>query len=493
MNGGAYNALLNGTSKTLAATAGVMTILSYVATAVISATIAVEYLFSFLEHALGESVSFSFSDFVIPAAILILFLFAILVISGVKDSAKVASSIFVAHILTLAGFIIFSIVYLIMNHDASFFSHNSDVTSNLIIENGGIAKTLFLAFSASLLGVSGFKSSSNFVEEQEKGVFKKTLRNMLIGVLIFNPLIAFLVLNILPFDQIVAAKDFLLADAAFEIGGGSLLGLIAIDAFLVLCGAVLTSYVGLTGLVNRMALDECLPNFLLKENKKGSHPRIIISFFLLSTSILLITGGKLLSLAGVYTISFLGVMTLFALGNLILRQTRTELKRPFSAPILYVILAFTATFVGLIGNIIIDVNNIYYFLIYFLPSIFFVYAIVYKKDILRSLIKVFSGYEPVRKELELMYNHSTQSEFFVFIHHVNRIYPILNYINRNENGWNITIVTCKGKSGEDSDKIKEYIPKIQNAGVFPHFNINFEYIDKNFPLKQLIGLRKKRT
>src|SRR5581483_4707757 len=33
VNGGAYNCLLNGTSKTVAATAGVMTILSYVATA----------------------------------------------------------------------------------------------------------------------------------------------------------------------------------------------------------------------------------------------------------------------------------------------------------------------------------------------------------------------------------------------------------------------------------------------------------------------------
>ena len=37
INGGAYNCLLNGTSKIVAAVAGVMTFLSYVATAVISA------------------------------------------------------------------------------------------------------------------------------------------------------------------------------------------------------------------------------------------------------------------------------------------------------------------------------------------------------------------------------------------------------------------------------------------------------------------------
>ena len=43
VNGGAYNCLLNATSKKFAAVAGVMTILSYTATAVISAKVGVEY------------------------------------------------------------------------------------------------------------------------------------------------------------------------------------------------------------------------------------------------------------------------------------------------------------------------------------------------------------------------------------------------------------------------------------------------------------------
>src|SRR5690606_5646066 len=44
VNGGAYNCLLNGTSKVIAAIAGDMTFLSYVATAVISAKVSMEYL-----------------------------------------------------------------------------------------------------------------------------------------------------------------------------------------------------------------------------------------------------------------------------------------------------------------------------------------------------------------------------------------------------------------------------------------------------------------
>ena len=44
LNGGAYNCLLNSTSKLTASLAACMTILSYIATAVISAKTAVEYL-----------------------------------------------------------------------------------------------------------------------------------------------------------------------------------------------------------------------------------------------------------------------------------------------------------------------------------------------------------------------------------------------------------------------------------------------------------------
>jgi len=41
---------------------------------------------------------------------------------------------------------------------------------------------LFFGFSAAMLGISGFESSANFVEEQKKGIFPKTLRNMWLAV-----------------------------------------------------------------------------------------------------------------------------------------------------------------------------------------------------------------------------------------------------------------------------------------------------------------------
>ncbi|GIS62691.1 MAG: hypothetical protein CM1200mP2_49160 [Planctomycetaceae bacterium] len=162
-----------------------------------------------------------------------------------------------------------------------------------------------------MLGISGFESSANFVEEQEPGSFPKTLRNMWIAVSILNPSMAFLTLAVLPVEEVGFHKDHLLAHLGDVTAGGWLKLLISVDAALVLSGAVLTSYVGVTGLVHRMTLDRCLPQFLLKKNKRfGTTHRIIIAFFILAVSVLVVTGGALEALAGVYTLSFLSVMVL---------------------------------------------------------------------------------------------------------------------------------------------------------------------------------------
>src|SRR3954452_16629450 len=71
LNGGAYNVLLNTTSKTNASVAACLTILSYMATAVISASEAMQYL-----HSLIGSVH------VITATIILLTVFMVLVIMG---------------------------------------------------------------------------------------------------------------------------------------------------------------------------------------------------------------------------------------------------------------------------------------------------------------------------------------------------------------------------------------------------------------------------
>jgi hypothetical protein len=47
--------------------------------------------------------------------------------------------------------------------------------------------------------------------------------------------------------------------------------------------------------------------------------------------VLFVTGGDLIALAGVYTFSFLAVMGLFGIGNLLLKFKRKKLPRPEKA------------------------------------------------------------------------------------------------------------------------------------------------------------------
>lgn len=148
LNGGAYNALLNTTSKFMASFAATLTILSYMATAVISANEAIHYI-----HHLIPSLP------IIITTIGLLALFALLTIGGITESAKVAIGIFLFHLtslLVLTGFIGY---YLFQNGIGTLFENWS-----LPSREGGIITAIFFGFSASMLGVSGFESSANFVE-----------------------------------------------------------------------------------------------------------------------------------------------------------------------------------------------------------------------------------------------------------------------------------------------------------------------------------------
>ena len=104
LNGGAYNVLLNTTSKSNASLAACLTILSYMATAVLSASEAMNYL-----HSIFPVFS------VIIATMVLLFLFLLLTIWGIGESSIVAIVIFITHLAVLLLLIGSGIYYLINN------------------------------------------------------------------------------------------------------------------------------------------------------------------------------------------------------------------------------------------------------------------------------------------------------------------------------------------------------------------------------------------
>lgn len=482
LNGGAYNALLNTTSKSTASLAATLTLLSYMATAVISASEAMHYV-----HSIWRLLP------VVIATILLLSVFMGLSIMGIGESAKVATGIFIFHLFSLVLLSFFCATFLFKNGFDIFIANYE------LPLKGGIKEALFFGFAAAMLGISGFESSANFVEEQADGVFPKTLRNMWIVVSIFNPLMAFLALAIIPVSDVANNQEALLAFMGGEAGGSWLSSLISIDAALVLSGAVLTAYVGVSGLLERMTLDRILPNFLLKRNRRGAPYRIIIMFFLLCVSILLITRGELAALAGVYTISFLLVMVLFGLGNVLLKLKRRRLPRPERASPLAILLAVAAVIVAIIGNAIMNPPYLGVFLEYFIPAFLLVGIMLNRTRLLRMLLELIKWlFKPIqrfvdnsnRKILDVIDDINAQEfVFFTNDDDVAILNQVMLYITKNEHTRKLKIVSVLEKGEHAPKRLKSDIGVLDRE--YPEIDIEFIEIEGTFGPKIIRELSKK--
>jgi len=489
LNGGAYNALLNTTSKPMASLAAALTLLSYMATAVISASEAMHYL-----HSITPALP------LIPATIVVLALFMGITIMGIGESSIVAMCIFIFHLVSLIILVGAILFFLLHNGLATFYANNSHPPMH-----GSLTMAIFWGFSAAMLGISGFESSANFVEEQQKGVFPKTLRNMWVAVSVFNPLMAFLALAVVPIPEVSLHETDLLSHMGHISGGNWLATLISVDAVLVLSGAVLTSFVGVTGLIERMTLDRILPAFFLKKNVRGSSYRIIILFFLLSVSILMITHGKVQALAGVYTISFLSVMGLFAIGNILLKIKRRRLPRPERATWIAVFLAIGAVLVALVGNIIKkpmpgEHANFTIFAEYFIPTIIFVGIMLNRIALLEALLKFIEYlFVPILKFVSktntriLHTIDRIQEQEFVFFtrgDNIANLNKVLLYIQGNEHTKKIKIVTVNPERQEElSERLRKDIEFLDRE--YPDITIEFIDLEGTFAPELIENLSKE--
>ncbi len=567
LNGGAYNALLNTTSKSRASMAACLTLLSYMATAVISAIEAMHYV-----HSLWDGLNVKIATVVLLAG------FAGLTIVGITESAKVAIGIFLFHLATLGLLIIVGLIWILGSGNSQLaenFKADEPIRRQMVVKDSMLEDSskdpatgdteptrtnqatagegvqaavtqlqdgrlpaslkrylsgkgieidgetvrpvddgegrrwalgddglevladkensmlvvltrtslwtaLFFGFCAAMLGISGFESSANFVEEQEPGVFPKTLRNMWWAVSILNPTMALLTLAVLPVAEVGFHKDHLLAHLGDVTAGEWLKILISIDAALVLSGAVLTSYVGVTGLVRRMTLDRCLPQFLLKENRSfGTTDRIIIGFFILAVSVLVVTGGELEALAGVYTLSFLGVMALFAAGNMLLKIKRERLPRPTRAPWPYVIVGTIAVVGALVGIAVDHPDYFMVFLSYFFPTLAVVLMMLWRVSLLATVLGILThctnwisgSLHGIEKSLKAKIDeiNSQQVVFFTRGDMADNLRRAVEYVRDNEHTNKIKVVTVVENVSEIPEKLEDDLKVLDEA--FPEIDL----------------------
>ena len=493
LNGGAYNALLNTTSKYRASVAACLTILSYMATAVLSAHHAMHYVFNLLPGHAGNGGSNGWP--LMAATVGLLAVFMVLTIIGITESSRVAIGIFITHLLSLSLLLVVGIVYVLANGPALLWENLEAPAPG----GHGLLLALFFGFSAAMLGVSGFESSANFVEEQARGVFPKTLRNMWIAVTLINPLMALLALALVPIAEVETHKEALLAHMGNTSGGDWLSWLISINAALVLSGAVLTSYVGVNGLVRRLTLDRCLPQFLLKTNRRGTTHRIIIFFFLLTVSILLITRGKVMTLATVYTLSFLSVMVLFGVGNVLLKVRRAKLPRPTRAPWPVVLFGIGAVLAALMGNVIEKKNDLPVFLAYFIPAMAIITIMLARIAILKGCLFVvrrasatlyrFTGglTQVIRNKITEI--NAQQVVFFTRGDNIANLNNAVLYVQRNEHTNRIKVVTVLAGDEKAPPKLKKDLQFLDEA--YPQIEIELVEVEGKFSPKLIAELSRQ--
>lgn len=283
LNGGTYALLINTSTKAVAASAACLSILAYIATGVVSAVTACNYLHAVLPDLINVPV----------AACCLLALFAFIVGMGLRESAGVATVICAIHVGTLILLLALGFVYVLFNDlgelPANFQLPFPSVTitgtdnvggdgglkgagdvggSEEDVLPGSMWTALLFGFAAGILGVSGFETSAQYIESQKPGVFLLTLKYMQQAVCVFNPLLSLLSIAVLPVPVVVAYSETVLEQVAHVMGNwlqaalglGPISGIdssidlgrflriwVSLDAFVVLSGAVLTAYVGIDG------------------------------------------------------------------------------------------------------------------------------------------------------------------------------------------------------------------------------------------------------
>jgi hypothetical protein len=199
-----------------------------------------------------------------------------------------------------------------------------------------------------------------------------------------------------------------------------------------------------------------MPAFFLKRNKRGSSYRIILLFFLLNISVLFITNGKVVVLAGVYTISFLSVMALFVIGNIFLKIRRSKLPRPEHAGWISLMIALTGVVIALIGNIKMDPegdmpSNFAVFMDYFIPTITFVVIMLNRTALLVVVMKIIHYVvDPFVKNVKkadiniiktIIRIRSQEFVFFTKGDNIVNLNKVMLYILRNEQTKKVKIVS----------------------------------------------------
>jgi len=242
---------------------------------------------------------------------------------------------------------------------------------------------------------------------------------------------------------------------AQRVSGPLLANIVAIDALLVLSGSVLTSFVGVVGLVQRMSGDRCLPELFGTLNSfRGTPHWTILSFFCVCASMCIVMKGEITKLGAVYSLAFLTVMALFAFCGVYMKYKRPTLPREIDTPIPQFILGFMLVSCAFVGVVFLHPEMIKYFAAYYFMTVLCVMVafmriplfmsflwIVSKSPKAQSVLACFVDEEPRQWIMEQISNlWSLSVIYFTKTSDLAQLNRALRYIEENEEARHVRIV-----------------------------------------------------
>ncbi|TEB34238.1 amino acid permease [Coprinellus micaceus] len=388
ISGAPYTYLLNVSTKTLAVVGSSMLVLDFAATSIVSSATAAEYL-------AGE-VSLPFPAWVLAAMVLVLF--TIVSLCGVRESARIALTVLSAHVLTMTSLIIASAVHWGRTGNDQLKANWHQGTSEHSSSPASIIKQVYFGVCLGMLGLTGFECTPSYISRIKDGRFPAVFRNLHYPAIIFNTLLMILVIATIPLDIIRGGANVL--SVLGEMVAGKWLRIwVVCDAFIVLCGGVLTGILSACELLEQLSRHRVLPSFFLKLTSHTKAPYVsVFTFAAFCALIYATTGANLGVVSEMFSLVWLSVMALFPLSLLLLRFNRGRLRRETSARLSTVLFSlFVISPVILAGNVAINPKTAGYFAIYVLGVLSVLVVTQNKVAALRHIYWVYDQWHSGRR------------------------------------------------------------------------------------------------
>jgi hypothetical protein len=140
--------------------------------------------------------------------------------------------------------------------------------------------------------------------------------------------------------------------------------------------------------------------------------------------------------------------------------------------------AITATSLGILGNIIIDFNNFFFFLDYFIPAALLVVLMYLRIPILKSIL-IMANYVMTkllvwRSSIIDQISAITDQKVILFTRggRLDRLHQAFNYITKNESSRSVILVHLYSSLNENEEQaIKEALKPLSQ--IFPSLKVEF--------------------